>query len=376
MTPWLLAAGDFVPIGGMDTANHALASYLARRGEGDIHLVAHRVSSDLSAYPSIHVHRVPRPFGLHSLGEPLLTKIATRRAREILAAGGHVVANGGNVDAGDVSWVHYVHAAYKPSAAGALNSVISATKHRWYVAAERRALTGARLIVCNSARTVNDVVDGVGIDPKRVGRVYYGIDPVRFRPTHDSAGAKAALGLDALRPVVLFVGALGDRRKGFDTLFSAWCDLCRAPEWDAHMLVAGSGAELGAWQARAARRGDVAKRMTFLGYRTDMPALIAAADLMVHPARYEAYGLGVHEALCCGVPAVVSASAGVAERFPHDLRPLLLQDVESVSELTSRLRTWRDGKDSFRDRAVAFSAALGARTWDDMARDIVAMARS
>ena len=333
MTPWLLAAGDFVPIGGMDTANHALASYLARRGEGDIHLVAHRVSSDLSAYPSIHVHLVARPFGLHSLGEPLLTIVATRRAREILAAGGHVVANGGNVDAGDVSWVHYVHAAYKPSAAGVLNSAITATKHRWYIAAERRALTGARLIICNSARTVNDVVDGVGIDPKRVGRVYYGIDPARFRPTHDSAGAKAALELDVLRPVVLFVGALGDRRKGFDTLFSAWCDLCRVPEWDAHLLVAGSGAELGAWQARAARRGDVAKRMTFLGYRTDMPALMAAADLMVHPVRYEAYGLGVHEALCCGVPAVVSASAGVAERFPHDLRPLLLQDVEPERRL-------------------------------------------
>ena len=376
MTPWLLAAGDFVPIGGMDTANHALASYLARRGEGDIHLVAHRVSSDLSAYPSIHVHRVPRPLGLHSLGEPLLTRVATRRAREIRAAGGHVVANGGNVDAGDVSWVHYVHAAYKPSAAGALNVAITATKHRWYVAAERRALTGARLIICNSARTVNDVIDGIGIDPKRVRRVYYGIDPVRFRPTSDSAGAKAALALDATRPVVLFAGALGDRRKGFDTLFSAWCELCRVPEWDAHLLVAGSGAELGAWQARAARRGEMGKRMTFLGYRTDMPALMAAADLVVHPARYEAYGLGVHEALCCGVPAVVSASAGVAERFPHDLRPLLLQDVESVSELTSRLRTWRAAKDSFREHAVAFGAALGARSWDDMSRDLVAMIRS
>ena len=342
MTPWLLASGDFVPIGGMDTANHALASYLARRGEGDVHLVAHRVSPDLSAYPSIHVHRVPRPFGLNSLGEPQLRRIATRQAREVRAAGGHVVANGGNVDAGDVSWVHYVHAAYKPSAAGALNSAIVAIKRRGYVAAERLALTRARLIVCNSARTVDDVVDGVGVDPKRVRRVYYGIDPVRFHPAHDSAGAKAALGYDGARPVVLFVGALGDRRKGFDTLFSAWCNLCRVPAWDAQLLVAGSGAELGAWQARAARRGDVANRVRFLGYRTDVPALMAAADLMVHPARYEAYGLGVHEALCCGVPAVVSASAGVAERFPHDLRPLLLQDVESVAELTSRLRTWRD----------------------------------
>ena len=376
MTPWLLASGDFVPIGGMDTANHALASYLARRGEGEVHLVAHRVSSDLSARPSIHVHRVPRPFGLHSLGEPLLTRIATRRAREIRAAGGHVVANGGNVDAGDVSWVHYVHAAYRPSAAGALNSAIVALRRRGYVAAERRALTRARLIVCNSARTVEDVVGCVGVDSTRVRQVYYGIDPMRFRPQRDSAGAKGAFGYDTARPVVLFVGALGDRRKGFDTLFSAWCDLCRVPGWDAQLIVAGSGAELGAWQARAARRGEVANRVTFLGYRTDVPALMAAADLLVHPARYEAYGLGVHEALCCGVPAVVSASAGVAERFPHDLRPLLLQDVESVAELTTRLRTWRDAKENFRARAMAFSAALGARTWDDMSRDIVAMAES
>ena len=376
MTPWLLASGDFVPIGGMDTANHALASYLSRSGVGAVHLVAHRVSSDLSALPSIHVHHVPRPFGLHSLGEPLLTRIATRRAHEVRAAGGRVVANGGNVDAGDISWVHYVHAAYKPSAAGTLNSAIVATRHRRYVAAERRALRRARVIICNSARTVADVVDCVGVDPTRVRRVYYGIDPVRFRPQRDVSRAKAALGYDAASPVVLFVGALGDRRKGFDTLFSAWCDLCGIPGWDAQLLVAGSGAELGAWQARAARRGGVANRMRFLGYRTDVPALMAAADLIVHPARYEAYGLGVHEALCCGVPAVVSASAGVAERFPDDLRPLLLQEVESVAELTSRLRTWRDAMDSFRNRAVAFSAALGARTWDDMSRDIVTVAGS
>jgi hypothetical protein len=32
--------------------------------------------------------------------------------------------------------------------------------------------------------------------------------------------------------------------------------------------------------------------------------------------------------------------------------------------------------DSFRNRAVAFSVALGARTWDDMSRDIVTVAGS
>lgn len=376
MRPWLLASGDFVPVGGMDTANHALASYLARRDGADVHLVAHRVSSDLSGHSSVRVHHVPRPFGLHTLGEPLLTRVASRRARAIRARGGHVVANGGNVDAGDVCWVHYVHAAYEPAAASAVYSAIVASRHRRYVAAERRALPRARLIICNSTRTMTDVVHSAGVHPSRVRRVYYGIDPARFHPRPDSAGARRALGLDGETPVVLFVGALGDRRKNFDTLFTAWCGLCREPEWDARLLVAGSGAELRAWQSRAARTADVASRITFLGYRTDVPALVAAADLLVHPARYEPYGLAVHEALCCGVPAIVSVSAGVAEQFPDYLRSLLVEDVDSATEVSNRLRKWRDERDRFEERAVRFSAVLRSRTWDDMSHDIVELAES
>jgi glycosyltransferase involved in cell wall biosynthesis len=376
MTEWLLASGDFVADGGMDTANYALASYLARHDGADVHLVAHRVAPDLAGHSAVHGHRIPRPFGMNTVGEPLLTRAATRRARAVRARGGHVVANGGNVDAGDVSWVHYVHAAHEPVAAGALHSAIVATRHRHYVAAERRALTRSRLIICNSTRTMTDVVHAVGVHPSRVRRVYYGIDPARFCSRPDAAAAKAALGLDDRRPVVLFVGALGDRRKGFDTLFLAWTELCLTSDWDCVLLVAGTGVERAAWETRAARNPDLAGRIAFLGYRDDVPALIAAADLLVHPARYEAYGLAVHEALCCGVPALVSSTAGIAERYPDDLRALLLDDVGSASELIARLRTWREARDRFQEGAAAVSAALRARTWDDMARDIVELTES
>ena len=88
MSAWLLTSGDFVSLGGMDTANHALASYLARASGAEVHLVAHRVSSDLAAQSSIHVHHVPRPFGLHSLGGPLLARVAARRAAGGVAPGG------------------------------------------------------------------------------------------------------------------------------------------------------------------------------------------------------------------------------------------------------------------------------------------------
>ena len=371
MTPWLLASGDFVPLGGMDTANHALASYLARQSNGPIHLVAHRVSPDLAGLPQVTVHHVPRPFGMHSLGEPLLTTIATRHARVVRHSGGRVVANGGNLDGGDLTWVHYVHAAYQPAARGALNSALLAARHRRYVVAERRALTQAQLVVCNSDRTARDVVTRVGVDPSRVRRVYYGIDAARFHDRGEPAGAKISLGRDPSVPIVLFVGALGDRRKGFDTVYAAWTAMCRMAEWDAHLLVAGAGAELGRWRAMADRDG-MSTRITFLGYRTDVPALMAAADLMVHPARYEAYGLGVHEAICSAVPVIVSSSAGIAERFPEDLSDLLLEDVESAADLCTRLRRWRAQPDEFRHRARAFGGLLRARSWDDMASDIAA----
>jgi hypothetical protein len=41
MKPWLVVAGDFTPLGGMDVANLALARHLARRGD-EVHVVAHQ----------------------------------------------------------------------------------------------------------------------------------------------------------------------------------------------------------------------------------------------------------------------------------------------------------------------------------------------
>ena len=118
--------------------------------------------------------------------------------------------------------------------------------------------------------------------------------------------------------MVAFVGALGDRRKGFDRLFDAWQQLCRDPAWDADLVVAGHGGELTQWRRLAASSG-LDGRIRFLGFRDDVSTVLAAADVLVHPARYEAYGLGVHEAICRGLPAIVSAAAGVAELYPAGL---------------------------------------------------------
>jgi glycosyltransferase involved in cell wall biosynthesis len=377
MSAWLLVSGDFTPYGGMDMANYALASHLARSGRAaaDVHLVAHQVSPELAGFPRdrgiIKVHRVPRPFGIHRVGEPLLRATARRVQRQLASEDLCSLANGGNADLGDLNWVHYVHAAFDPPAAGLGNRLRLARNHKRYVVEEQQALSRARLVICNSNRTADDVVKLVGVPRDRTRVIYYGIDSVKFGRV-DAAERDAArrmLGLPPARLLALFVGALGDRRKGFDTVFDAWHTLCRRSEWDVDLVVAGSGAELEAWKARSARALPEG-RIRFLGFTHDMPAVFAAGDLLIHPARYEPYGLAVHEALCRGLPALVSATAGVAERYPADLGQLLLQDPASAAELVARLSAWR-ADDGVADRVAEFAARLRARTWEHMAREIV-----
>lgn len=370
---WLVAAGDFVTTGGMDAANHALASYLARSGR-ETHLVAHRVAGDLADLPGIHVHPVPRPFGSHLLGFPLLARVAVHEWNQAARGGRRVMAlaNGGNFG-GAATWLHYVHAAYHPPIAGQpLRRIVQRAAAGKARRDERAVTARAGVVIANSQLTARHAVELLGADPQRVHVVYYGADAGRFHPPSpdERAEARRALGVAGDAPVLVFVGALGDRRKGFDTLFRAFTGLAAEPGWEGTLLVAGAGGELEEWKRRVTAAG-MERRVRFLGFQPDVRRVLFAADAMVAPTRYEAYGLAVQEAICCGLPAIVSRAAGVAERIPAPLDALLLDDPGDADELAARLRGWVSGLDRYRAAALELSGALRAWTWDHMAARIV-----
>jgi glycosyltransferase involved in cell wall biosynthesis len=178
----------------------------------------------------------------------------------------------------------------------------------------------------------------------------------------------------AERPLVFFIGAIGyDNNKGLDTLLSAWSRLCFHAAWDADLVVIGDGRALPRWRSFAAK-SDFAGRVRFLGFSDRIPDLLAAADLLVSAVRYESYGLNVHEALCRGVPAIVSAGAGVAERYPSYLRDLLLPDPEDIEDLVTRMLTWRSNVPYWQERVGDFSKELRTYSWRDMAERIYELA--
>jgi glycosyltransferase involved in cell wall biosynthesis len=374
--PWVIVSFGFHFTAGQAKAVAGLADYLARSGT-PVHLVGHTFDAQLAARPGVTVHKVPTVRGADVVGNLLVSWVGRAVARRVTRShpAARVVVNGGNCVWADVNWVHYSHRAWKADLSGAPRWF--RLKERmvvgWYRRMERAAYRAARLVLTNSRRTTDDVIRSGGVAADRVQTIYYGADPAWGPSTAEERHqARASFGLHPERPVVAFVGGFGhDNRKGFDTLLTAWGRLCRDPAWDGELVLAGGGKAMAAVAGQVEREGLMG-RVRLLGFTDRVFDLLAGCDLLVSPVRYEPYGLNVQEAICRGVPALVSTVAGVAEEYSADLEAMLLPDPDDADDLAARLRHWRPDIQGWQARFGPLGDRLRSRAWDDMAREIVA----
>jgi glycosyltransferase involved in cell wall biosynthesis len=118
--------------------------------------------------------------------------------------------------------------------------------------------------------------------------------------------SRAELYTPANAPLLLALGRLHES-KGFDVLIRA---LELAP--NAYLWIAGEGKLRSQLEAQALRSG-VKPRIRFLGWRDDVSALLAAADVFVCSSRHEPLGNVVIEAWAQGCPVISTDSQGPGE---------------------------------------------------------------
>lgn len=122
-------------------------------------------------------------------------------------------------------------------------------------------------------------------------------------------------------PLVVFSGRL-ERRKGVDVLLHAMQAVWRR-ESEARLVLAGAP---GIWSARSiAPLIATEPRVTAMGSLTPealMP-LLRAADIVVTPSRWEAFGLATYEAMALGTAVIATRSGGFAEFLEHGEHALL-----------------------------------------------------
>src|SRR5262249_1972710 len=131
---------------------------------------------------------------------------------------------------------------------------------------------------------------------------------------------------------------------------------------DTHLIYAGEGPLRSEVEAEAKALG-VADRVRFLGFvnQTELPALYTASDVMVLSSEYDAFGVVVNEAMCCGCPVIASDHVGAARDLVAPIAPEMVYPCGDVDALAMTLRSVLS--DSARLAAIAAAASERIRSW-------------
>jgi glycosyltransferase involved in cell wall biosynthesis len=147
---------------------------------------------------------------------------------------------------------------------------------------------------------------------------------------------RAALGLADDAMVVAFHGAFS-ARKNIDVLIRALA--LRPVGSRLHALLIGEGESLPSLEALARRYGVP---VTFAGRRSDVPQVLAAADLYVHLSSAEGFSNSVIEALACGLPVIASQATSHGEQIEDGVCGYLVPLRDDKAVLAAILRLASD----------------------------------
>ena len=185
---------------------------------------------------------------------------------------------------------------------------------------------------------IADRLTARGTPREKIRVIPYAADTRRFRP--DAERGKRPPGACTF----LFAGGVC-QRKGIGYLLRAWRAV-RRPGWRLQLL--------GALPREPGPLGRLLDGVECLGRvgHAEVAAVMARADVFVFPSLFEGSAVVTYEALACGLPSVVTPSAGSVVRDGEDGLLVAPAEVDALAGAMEQLGT---------DHALRAATSLSAR---------------
>lgn len=218
---------------------------------------------------------------------------------------------------------------------------------RWIAGQARR--TAHRVVAVSDAQRTWYIASFPG-RAERVVTIRNGVTRPDTLPVDEAASLRRAWGVDESSCLAVFV-AIMRPGKGHADLLAAVAGL--GGNCPLHLALIGDGELRGDLERRVRAEPRLVDRVTFTGFRDDVPQVIQVADLVVHPSHADALPTTLIQALAGGRPVLATDVGGIPEILTGTggvlVRPA---DVEGLRQSLDRLA---------RDPAARRSAAAGTR---------------
>lgn len=205
----------------------------------------------------------------------------------------------------------------------------SLIKHRLISTGVDRYVAVSRDLAWNLRRTF-------AVPLRKVEVVHNGVRVTDFE-RRPSTSLRSRLEGFPPKPIVLTNGRL-DLQKGHRYLLNAAAQL---PE--VRLVFAGDGPEREHLQSDVRQLG-LTDRVVFLGYRDDVPDLLASCDVFVLPSLFEGLPLSILEAMAAGKPIIATEVGGTPEAIAQGQTGILVPPKDPDA-LAASLRTVLSNQD-------------------------------
>jgi len=168
----------------------------------------------------------------------------------------------------------------------------------------------AIITVSNASR--QDILEKLhipSVDANKVHTVYNGVSK-RFCPPPLASCAMPLVS----QPTLLYVGR-ADPYKNLETLIRALSIIHKTTELQPNLLLAGAPDLRYPEAINLANELGLKDSVKWTGYLSDddLVKTYQSADLLVHPSRYEGFGLQIIESMACGTPVICSNGGSLPE---------------------------------------------------------------
>ena len=192
-------------------------------------------------------------------------------------------------------------------------------------------------IIAVSASVEEEVFQRQGVETPKVSVIHDpGPDPSAFRPDLDGAAIRRELGLDDRTGLVVLVAKMVEP-KGHEVLIRAVPNVL-ASFPDAHFLIVGGDLDGSHHQEYAARlrrlpsQLGIGSSVTFAGYRSDIPEIMAAADVVTHCSTHpDPFPGVVLQGMALGKAVVASDIGGPREQIEDGRSGVLVAPGDSAA---------------------------------------------